>query len=200
MTKQNTAADIAVNLVGRIVREFTFHHDALKIWIEPMGRVQIIYLQTHQADMPRVIGKQGAHRHALFNIVEQIGLHYGAELRLENVEPAPGEAERFKPFAPAAKWDSRPVVQLLRDICKSVFNFETQVSIQDSPHTPTSNLQVVVAQGEHMQTAARVAECCKVLFNAIGKARGRILLVEMISQGELERIHNEAQAQARAKK
>jgi predicted RNA-binding protein YlqC (UPF0109 family) len=186
----STAADIAVNLVGRIVREFTFHHDDLKIWVELMGRVQIVYMQTHKADMPRVIGKQGAHRNALFNLTEMIGQRYKAELRFENVEPEAGEVERFKPFQAAGRWDSRPIVQLMKDCCQSIFQYETKVSITDSGHTPTSNLQVVVSNQENMQYTARAAEILKVLFNAIGKRHGRILLVDLISDKELERLQS----------
>jgi predicted RNA-binding protein YlqC (UPF0109 family) len=184
------AADIALNLLGRIVRELTFHHDALKIVAEPLGRVQIIYLQTHKADMGRVIGGQGAHRIAMCSLVELIGQRYSTELRLENMEPELGQVERFKPFQPA-KWDKetrQSVIQLLKDICQAVFMYETRVEITDSDKTPNSYFQVIVSRQENMQRAAKVSEALKVLFNAIGKRHGRILLIDLVSDAELERL------------
>jgi predicted RNA-binding protein YlqC (UPF0109 family) len=181
----SVAANLAMNLAGRIVREYTFHHDQLKIWPEKMGQIEIIYMQTHRADMPRVLGGQGKHRHALYNLVEQVGLRHSTELRLENVEPEVGDVERFKPFQAAVRWDSKPIVQLMRDICKSVFLYETHVSLTDSQHSATSNIQVVVSNEERMQTAVRMSESLKVLFNAIGKRHGRILLVDVVSQAVL---------------
>jgi predicted RNA-binding protein YlqC (UPF0109 family) len=194
-TPNSPAADIAVNLVERVLREITFHHDKLKVWVESMGRVQILYVQCHKGDMPRVIGKHGAHRNALFNLVEYIGLRYSTELRMENVEPQTGEVERFAPFVPSRTWDSGqkvhgPIVQLLRDFCQSVFAYETLVSITDSSHTPTSRLQVIVSDQEQMQRTVRIAEALKVLFNAVGKKNGRILLVDVIAQSEFDRMQN----------
>ena len=48
-------ADNTINLVRRIVREFTFDKDQLKLWKESLGRTNIINLQVAKSDMPRII-------------------------------------------------------------------------------------------------------------------------------------------------
>jgi len=181
-------ADNTINLVRRIVREFTFDKDQLKLWKESLGRTNIINLQVAKSDMPRIIGKKGAHWHALFNLVEQIGLRHSIRLRLECREPEPGEIQHFPPFQPAPQWDSRPVVQLVRDIVQAVFAYPADVWLTDSAHSPTSVIQVVVRDQENRSVVDRVAESLKVLFNAVGKRHGRILLLEVITGSQADSI------------
>lgn len=175
----NVAADVATNLVRRILEELTFHHDALSITVEQAGSIQVIYIRSNKSDMRRVIGKQGAHRNALVNLVEYIGLHYGTRLECHVLEPSESEVRDFEPFRAAHTWDSRGVIQLMRDICSSVFLYETKVELVDSATTLTSVMTVTVSSQEDRRPTARIAQSLQVLFNSIGKRHGRLLMVDV---------------------
>lgn len=174
---------LALDLVTRIVKEIALHKDELQTSLQPLGHTALITIQVSRGDMGRVIGKAGAHSRALETLVLAIGAKYDTAIRLNIAEPVGGQRDRYGAFSPHPAWDAAHVVQLLADIGQAVFPQPVKAESIDAPGFATA-LELRINPRESMALARAVEQALNVLFNAIGKANGRLLTVAVVRQGE----------------
>lgn len=182
-TRPTTPQDTAAWLVRRILEEITFHHADLHVTPTQVGRSWMIKVQVNRADMPRVIGGGGLHHRALDTIVAAVGVKNAVNMRLHVLEPDVGRPERFEKFEASHNWNAEPVVRLLRDICAAVFITQAEVSARDVADA-TTNLEVILSGKEPRKIIEPIGKALSALFNAIGKANGRIVMVDVAVEGE----------------
>lgn len=168
---------LATELLTRIIKEITFHHENIRVTSSQLGRSHTLAIQVHKGDMPRVLGKSGAHIKALETLAAAIGASGGVTIRLRLLEPEVGEPDRYEQFRPAENWNSSHVVLLLSDLVEAIFG-SSKVEIFDGEDC-TSALEVTIATRENKAVIDAIGNALKVLFKAIGRANGRILTLDI---------------------
>jgi predicted RNA-binding protein YlqC (UPF0109 family) len=172
--------EICVDILTRILDQFTYHPENRKVWAAAVGRSWIIKIQLHRADTPRAVGERGSHVRALEMIAAAIGAKAGANIRTQLLEPEVGLPERYHKFKPMESWNSAEVKAIAEQIAEHAFVAPATVTIHDGEDF-TSTLEIVVDRSENKNLASTMQQAMQVVFNAIGKANGRILVVDVVS-------------------
>lgn len=163
------------NAVEKIVKSICLEPSKVVVSVEELAASDLICVQVSASDMPRVIGRSGIHIRSLMNIVEAAARCHSVAMKLHLVEPEPGPRQQYRGFTPRANWDGDEVHELLKEVCSLTMpggadvkrtdsEVATEFAIQPARPLPTLHLQPIV-------------EACSVLFNAIGKAQGRLITV-----------------------
>lgn len=177
-TTETTPADI----IERLIREITLHTENIKIKETTLGRSSTLNVQVHKGDMSRVIGTKGAHVQAMERLIEMMSAKSGKRMTLRVGEPSMGGADSFAKFEPQATWESSHVVELVQDISAAVFVHPAQVELFDGEDFQ-SVIEIVVSPNERKDLVAMVNAALAPLFNAIGKANGRLLKINAAPGG-----------------
>ncbi len=178
--------DIAVDLITALVKEITRYHDDLDIRTTSIGRTCIIKIQPHRADMGKVTGSKGAHIKALNALAMMIGAKHGMNIRIQLVEPEVGRIDSHLPFEPNPVWNSAEVLQLLASLCDAVFRHPVEIETDEEGITTT--IAVIVNERESMPLVMAANDAILVMFNAIGKANGRNIIVDVSSRRGMNAI------------
>jgi len=179
MTTRTSPQDACVQILTRILDQITYHAEDRKVWAVAIGRSWMIKMQLHRADTPRVVGERGSHIKAIDALTTVIGAKSGVTIRSQLLEPEVGSTERYHKFKPAAAWNSAEVKKIAEAICEATFSAPAKIEIHDGDDF-TSTLEVIVDRSENHMLVDTVCDAMKVLFNAIGKANGRILFVDKV--------------------
>lgn len=174
----NSSAEKTKQLLRRLISEFTYHPEALRIVSEPIGRMGKITLQAHKADTSRIVGERGSHIKALTAIVEAIGDKEGQPLIVELIEPVFGEPERFAKYKGAENWNGEKIRQLLQDVAAAIFRPEPKIETHSAGETTA--MEILVQQRSQSHRVDDLEIALRALFNAIGKANGRKLHVSIL--------------------
>jgi len=163
-------------MVSKILSGIAIHKDSVKISVEQLARSAVICAQVHSADMPRAIGRGGAHIKALTKIVGDIGLTSGVPLKIRLLEPEAGQRDRYSPFQPKEEWDGKSAHELLTQVASAAISGGAVVERNDGANAVTE----FVVKPMRRQPAREFEEliaALNVLWNAIGRAQGRIVTV-----------------------
>lgn len=183
LPNSSSGAQLAENIILRIVGAFTFHPDEQRIIVENLGDVCLMFLKLHQLDIRLAIGKSGKHYKALCSIVELISRKYGVQLQLEIPEHDQGPVQNASRWMPGVSaWDAPTVIQLVKDVCTCTLDMGADVDIQDSAHSTTSVMKVRCHPKETLTIVDKLNSACQDLFLAIGRKHGRVLLLDMKSK------------------
>jgi len=139
----------------------------------------MIKIQRHRADTPRAVGERGSHIKAIDQLCSVIGAKGGVNIRTQLLEPEVGSTERYHKFKPAASWNSEAVKSIAQDICEATLTIPVEVKVHDGEDF-TSTLEIVVDRSENHMLVDTVTKSMEVLMNAVGKANGRILFVDVV--------------------
>ncbi len=176
----NNPQETCVNILTRILDQFTYHPETRKVWAVAVGRSWMVKLQLHRADTPRVVGERGSHIRALDTISAAIGAKNGVNIRTQLLEPEVGLPERYHKFKPAENWNTEAVTKLADDICASVFVSPYAVKVNDGADF-TSTIEIQIDRSENKTLVDTIQKAMQVVFNAVGKANGRILFVDVVT-------------------
>ncbi len=181
-------AQLAQNLIGRILQEMTYHPEDFRFWIGAIDRfgqgapsgTPAIFLESHQADMPLIIGKGGAHTNAIKIIVRMIGLRYGVQMgwRADGVKP--GTAYEPRAIVVNPSLDIPYLTQLVKDICSATMKLPAQVEIKSNHLKCEANVFIRVndnADPEARQVTDTLIESLRPLLTAIGCKNGYTILI-----------------------
>jgi predicted RNA-binding protein YlqC (UPF0109 family) len=182
-TITNSPEALSQDILSRILREITLHPQHIRISNSPLGRTHTIKVQVHRGDMSRVIGSGGSHAQALTRLVQMIGQKRGVVVNMRMLEPEIGEKDKYQPFEPREQWPKERAEAIMRDIAEAVFDHAVKVEAFDGEDY-MSIIEVTVSSRENRQLVTLLQETVTPLFNAIGKANGRHLTVN-IAPGEV---------------
>lgn len=170
---------VAADVVNKIITEYLFHLDDIQIEELHVGQTHLVAVQCNKADMPRIVGKGGAHATALQAIVAMIGEKSGNEIALHIVEPTKGIAERYGTFVPKTRWPGQQCADMIAYVAQHCLHDKPIVRIEDMPAF-RSKLTIEIPSLEDNNLVAMFYDAIKVLWNAIGKMKGRYLFVDVV--------------------
>jgi predicted RNA-binding protein YlqC (UPF0109 family) len=174
---------IACELVKRILSEITFHHDQLKVHAIELGVGWMVVISATRGDTPRIVGGRGMTFKAIDCLVGAIGNKYRMKIRAKLEEPTTGEQDRYERFKASEDWNRDGILKLLQDVCQQVFTHPiVDLSLADIDNQ-TSLVTVQVSRAEDRRLVEPVSKALEILFNAIGKANGRTIRLDIAIEG-----------------
>lgn len=181
-TKQT---DFLKTTLRRIIERFTIHHNLLAIETVSVGGVVNVFIQAHRADTSRLIGERGASFRALSTLVAALAGADGYRAVLQPIaEPTAGEPEKFTRFVHNPGWDRECITRLLELLCNRIFEGRAAIEARDACN---QTIYVVRVPVDEMPECVRaIGSALHVIFNAIGKSNGRLIMVGVEMTGAPE--------------
>jgi predicted RNA-binding protein YlqC (UPF0109 family) len=171
-------------MVKRIANEITFHHKELKVYAREAGLGWTVFIEAHRGDIPRLIGGGGQTFKALDAVCALIGNKYRMGIRLTiDEERAVGEKDRYETFKHAENWNKEGILRLLEDLCRAILEEPARISTQDE-RTNRTVIIVLLSKKEVPAVAEAAKKALGILFNAIGKANGRLVSLDVGTEGQ----------------
>jgi len=172
-----------IETLRRLVSGFLLHPEELQIDVAPgdgSGTLEIT-LRAPRGDTCRLIGGGGKHFRALEFIVGRMGVKYMQPARLLPIPRSDfGPLDKNPKFEPKADWPKEEIIELLREVCLACLNHELlQITAADNGEYSTK-LTVKVSTDEPLRIVEEFATALRELFDDIGKAKGRILYIDML--------------------
>lgn len=181
-TKTGAGRKAAVELIQRIVKEFTFHHDTLAVSTEDVAGKCVVVIQAHAADTPRLIGGGGLNFKGLSVLVAAIGNRFKEKLLLKVADPVVGSKERYEKFHAVENWNREKIIGLLKDTCAVVFQHPVMINVGDL-NRETSLITIQLSRLEDQRFVEPIGKALGIVWNAVGKANGRDLKLDVEVEG-----------------
>ena len=177
----------AANLLRDMVSMFITYPDDFKVTAGRYSNIIRLGWVGNRADVSRMIGTGGKTYNALRDLMKLIGEQHGCEIELTRVcDPIKGKPERYHPFKDNTNWPRERILQLLERA--AVLGSRTGRSETGSGDLDkdSTGLHVALCRTETLNTEAVLSRTLKHIFNVIGNANGRILIVSVTRELEPE--------------
>jgi predicted RNA-binding protein YlqC (UPF0109 family) len=166
----NGAKEITGIITG-LLKGLTSHHAELEIKPMRSGSILGIEYTVHADDMPKAVGFYGRHHAALVEIANALGNRHGIKVVLSLLEPIKGEKMPPRGFIANKNWQEEPTRELLKETLTALLTqpFEikpTAGEINTFFHITTKDLGF-----------EKLRNSLYILFDAIGKAQGRLIYI-----------------------
>ena len=177
-----------LTLFRRLVTEIISHPENLVIDAKQHTQSMVLTVQAHAADTSRLIGEGASNYKALVTMATALGGRAGMRVSVPPIrEPVIGERDRYK-FTPNPEWPRTRIMDLLSDTARAVFADPDAIEIKpfDDDGTVSTTVELWVARNERTTLVHPVGEALRTLFDAIGKANGRLIYLDVIPKKEVE--------------
>jgi predicted RNA-binding protein YlqC (UPF0109 family) len=181
----NWNVEHVAQVISRLVQEIIMHPDNFERTIGMVGQTEVIYARVHRGDMPRLVGERGLHVQAITALVQLAGQRMGRSINFVLLEPATGEKDQHSRFSPQANWPMSRIRALVEDVALLVFRCPLDVMVSDGEGSMTS-VEVMVSSRETGNVVLQGGAAMTALFNAVGKANGRLLRLAVVPEPEIE--------------
>lgn len=171
-------ANDAVEFIRELAKGFTKHHRDLQIDGAELPSRNVLTIQAHKADHPRLVGTQGVNIRALQTLIAAFGEKAAKLHTLTLLDPRVGQREESQPFAPDPKWKPKATMDRLRRTLDATMPCAYTIAHADVGElttfevVPAENALPLIERGDY-------ARALHVIFHAIGKNEGRQIHVEV---------------------
>ena len=178
---KTTISEVADKVTARLrelIVEIILHPEALEFIRIPLTSHLVLNMRAQVTDTGRIIGPKGAHFIALKTLASLMGQRAGMRVMLGRMD-APVEGapcDSYKKVEFRQDWDAEKVRAMLERAACSSLTFPANVTVSDADKV-TSVLTIYHSPREPSALVSALVEAFQVLFNAIGKANGRMLYV-----------------------
>jgi predicted RNA-binding protein YlqC (UPF0109 family) len=177
-----------IDLFRRLVTEIIAHPENLVIETKLHTQSIVLTLQAHAADTPRLIGSGAATYNALVTVATALGARAGLRVSIPPIrEPDVGEPARYK-FTPQEQWPKERIVTLLTDTARAAFADPDAIEVKlfDDDASVSTTIELWVARNERGALVFALGAALRTLFDAIGKANGRLIFLDVVAKKESE--------------
>lgn len=173
MNQQHPIAELLTELARGIID----HPEALVVQGKELSGSLLLHARAHTADHGKLLGTHGATYNAILAILCAAGDRNGKQVRLQLLNPVVGRPEPQPRFAPQARWDSPGLLHILRVACVNLFGHHPDLNLYD--FEDSTIVEVVMPQGQELPKQ-ELKEALDKVFNVIGKAKGRVVNVDIV--------------------
>lgn len=180
---KNPVGEKVERVLRDIVHEIILHPDDFEVIQIPLSSHLVVNLRAQTSDTGRIIGPKGAHFLALKIIVAAVGASCTKRVLLGRMEPPlDGKGpDSYNKLVFKKDWNEAKVREILERTVASIFTYPSSVTVKDVDEV-TSVLCVTISSRERADLVAQVSDALQTLFNAVGKANGRIVLVDVVAE------------------
>lgn len=184
MHANNSTAERLAELFSEILREFILHPGELEVVAVQLTKSATVHIKANGGDVGRIIGERGAHFKALQHVCLAVSHKHKTAIELAPVaEPESGRADRYQKFAAKENWREKEVLSLLTRTVRMIFRHESVIDIETKNMPGAITVFTVrIARAEDGDIVQIMQAALKTIFNAVGKANGRTLYVELIAE------------------
>lgn len=182
MKTTNDKDSLTISLIRDIIRCFAMHPEDVVLQIEEVGSLTVIKIKVHRADTPRILGRKALQWKALQAITRGLKHDHGS-YSIKLLEPTVGEPEKFQIFEPRENWNKVAIFSILSRLLDQLFGRAVIVCNESEDQTVWD---VSVELKEQPVRVEVLGEAIQILWNAMGKANGRILIVNVRREMESE--------------
>lgn len=155
-------------IVERILKGLCRNSSAVEVNVDTASASSmVVSMRVHDEDVPRVIGRRGAHHRAIGQILSCIGRRHRVVITLTRLlEPVVGSSVRtfHPPFRMTKDWPKQEVRQLLQDVSTMCFG---QVGVVFNERTDGHMDMIVAVEPGELHRALALAESFQALFSSI---------------------------------
>lgn len=172
------AADTVTERLRELIAEIILHPDSLEFIRIPLTSHVVLNMRAQVSDTGRIIGPGGAHFRAFKMLAAIMGERQGVKVLLGRMD-APLDsrpADSYRKVEFRVDWDADKVRGLLERAASSSLPLGATVTAVDVDDV-TSVLTIQHSPRERSELVTALVEASQTLFNAIGKANGRMLYV-----------------------
>lgn len=173
-------------LLQRLLEGMVAYPDDLRIEHRALTASVTITIQAHAADTPRLIGEGAANYRALVAVLMGAGAQQGYRVNIPPIrEPITGEPERYS-FQADPNWPRSNILALVRETAKAVVAHPSSVriAVDDDDPNITTTVEVFVSRTERAELVDALAPAIRRLFDAIGRAKGRLVAVDFMAESD----------------
>lgn len=129
------------DLLRLLVESFIDHPNHLSVVAKDYRDAVYWEFRAHTDDHPKIVGKRGAHVHALSLLVRKIGLARETVYYFELLEPEPGRRREASPPKAVEAYDAGPARKLLEDILTELGLGQFAIEVLSKPFSESGPLQ-----------------------------------------------------------
>lgn len=177
-----------IALLQKLLTEMVEHPENLVIEHRALTASVTITIQAHAGDTPRLIGEGAGNYRAIVAIATAAGARRGFRVNIPPIkEPVVGEPSRYR-FTPTPDWPRKRILGLLRDTLGAVFAHPEKVvcNEDDDDANHITTVEAFVSRMERAEVLDALAPAIRRVFDAIGKAHGRLLAVDVVQSADPE--------------
>ena len=173
-----------VDLFKRVVAAMCDHPDSLVVTARPLRASVSVSVQAHAVDTSRLIGSGGQNYWALSTIASAIGARRKIRVKVPPIrEPVVGEPARFE-FKADPNWPRARILALLDETLAATFFHPVASNVDDDEEFFTTTVEVTMDRRERMGWVDRFGNALAIIFDAIGRTNGRVLMIDFIVDAE----------------
>jgi len=164
----------------RLLLSFIQYPDDLNLKIEVSGATIFISCQVNRDDHPKLVGSKGTHIWAMQTLVRAIAdkyREYNLKIEFRLLEPVVGEKKDLTKFQPNEKWNSKNVVETLREICSLTFADPVEILVSERDTHYSTQIRIIASERERARLQGDLRQALHYLFHAIGKSQGRLIYI-----------------------
>lgn len=188
--KQNDLKTIdagpSVELLKRILSRMVSHPENLVIDHVGFTASAKVTIQAHAADTPRLIGERAVNYRSISVLFQAICATAGFRVHVLPIkEPSVGTPDRYK-FEANKNWPAEEILELLDETARAVFQDPDAIKIEatHSDADVSSTVELFCSKGERPELLALIGPAIERIFDAIGRANGRLLYLSVIPNRE----------------
>ena len=176
----NGAKEITGIITG-LLKGLTSHHAELEIKALRSGSILGIEYTTHADDMPKAVGFYGRHHAALVEIANSLGNRHNIKVVLSLLEPIKGEKFPPRGFIANKNWQEEPTLELLKETLAALLTQPFEITPTNGEINTFFHITTKDASFEKLRNSLYI------LFDAIGKAQGRLIYITGDKEPESEK-------------
>lgn len=182
MNTLTTTADLITTLLRRICDRIILHPDQLQVTVTQLRTSLVVRLRAHISDTARLIGEKGVMFRSLKAIVQEIGNRHSVTVDMERIEePLRGTPDRFTRFKANEGADIGDLGELLLELLRNTMRDSEAVDMYWEHNGIEAKVECGVSLQEPVRTVDAMHESLRTIFTAIGKARGRLIYLNIVN-------------------
>lgn len=182
MTNLTTTSDLITTLLRRICDRIILHPDELQVTVTQLRTSLVVRLRAHISDTARLIGEKGVMFRSLKAIVQVVGDRHNVTVDMERIEePLRGTPDRFTRFKANEGADIGDLQELLRELLRNTMRDGEAVEVFWDHNGIDAHVSAHVSYGEPVRNVDAMHESLRTIFTAIGKARGRLIYLNIVN-------------------
>ena len=193
MSETDILGDKTAKLLHDILTEIVLDKKAIIVQAVNYSAMMTIGIRSNPTDQGRIVGTRGGHFKSLSALCNCIGAKQKITIELLPIGKKTEAKDRYYPFVAKDNWREEEIRALIVRTVQAVALCEEAVAIeQQAEQMGVSKFVIHVARQERPELVASmttgmvnpngmVTGWLKILVNAIGKANGRTIILEILA-------------------
>lgn len=179
----NTEREELIGLVKQLytdlVKEVVAHPNKLQVGVKVDDVAVMMLITPHPDDVGRLTGTRNITKDSLMVIFTAIAARYGKRLEYVMDDERAFDYNFLPDFKSRVDWPRIRIMDLIGRTCAALFEHRFEIQVSTLPGKSKLYIDIRPDEVRHV-TETELCSALSRVFNAIGKANGRIIYIEEI--------------------